>query len=903
MVCREGFRRSTPVLAALLIAAAASCGGGSGPVTAVDAITDISYLDVTVGDPGDSGVARDPAGGEDLDAHALEISFHPDVKDDGNGLLTINEPCRSNGECLSGFCVEGVEGPVCTQPCVLECPLGWICRASRIGSDVVSLCLPPGADLCKPCKVDTQCSDGACITVGDGTFCGRDCREGACPAGFDCTDATTSEGAGRQCVPRSRACDCLVTQAGAERPCARQNQAGTCLGFETCDPETGWLCNAPVPMVEVCNGLDDNCNRLVDETFPELGAPCHTGLGECRREGAFRCVADGSATECGAVAGDIAEEACDYLDNDCDGQTDEDFRVEGGGYVDDHSCGNCYVDCTAIYTPARHHADGVCSDATGSPRCAYDCNSGWVDADHNPENGCELQIDPDGIYVATPANGGADGDPCGRLWDAPCATITAALAQAVQSGRSRILVSDGVYAENVVMVDGVSVLGGYGAATWQRDPGSNLTILQGTTPDSAVSPHRKAVVAVGITKATEFSGFTVYGENVYGQRPDGRGGNSYAFHVRDCGPGLVIRDGIVISGRGAPGTTGANGSRGPNGPDGAGGAQCTASGVVGACAGVTSAGGAAGASECGVSGGRGADSVCAAGIVQMPSGGQGSGAAAGLGGAGGWSDTVSAACLVCHSDGQVDFGFDGGRGGSGGTGTAGAGCTDANGQISGGEWLSETAGAGTAGVAGSGGGGGGGGAGVDLDVACGYDDRVGSAGGGGGAGGCGGLGGEAGRGGGASIGLFVINTTGVAGLVPVVRDLRVVRNHGGPGGQGGSGGTGGVGGSGGGGGSVDCAQNAAGNPYWFKVCIGKGGTGGDGGIGGAGGGGGGGCGGPSWGILGVGVAGDVPDWCTPSGSNVFGALGSGGPGGAGGNSAGQTGTAGAAGDAADCRIQ
>ncbi len=78
---------------------------------------------------------------------------------------------------------------------------------------------------------------------------------------------------------------------------------------------------------ELCNGLDDDCDTMIDEDFPEKGLPCNDGLlGVCAGTGAFLCKADGTGTECVITnpGGTPSAEICNGLDDDCDGLVDED---------------------------------------------------------------------------------------------------------------------------------------------------------------------------------------------------------------------------------------------------------------------------------------------------------------------------------------------------------------------------------------------------------------------------------------------------------------------------------------------------------------------------------------------------------------------------------------------------
>jgi hypothetical protein len=92
--------------------------------------------------------------------------------------------------------------------------------------------------------------------------------------------------------------------------------------------------------VEVCDGLDNNCDGQVDEG---LGTTT-CGLGVCGHI-IDNCV-NGETQICNPFEGASAE-VCDVLDNDCDGQVDESltFDSDSDGYSSPDSCSGTRNDC------------------------------------------------------------------------------------------------------------------------------------------------------------------------------------------------------------------------------------------------------------------------------------------------------------------------------------------------------------------------------------------------------------------------------------------------------------------------------------------------------------------------------------------------------------------------------
>ncbi|MCO6437355.1 MAG: putative metal-binding motif-containing protein [Phycisphaerae bacterium] len=139
---------------------------------------------------------------------------------------------------------------------------------------------------------------------------------------------------------------------------------------------------------EKCDGLDNNNNGQIDETFPNKGMPCTAGVGACQSPGTFVCKIDGTGTFCNASAklgspeGPVGPTCADGIDNDCDG------AIDGN----DASCAAADVRVTCSLGAS------ICRDCTGW----YTLN--WTVTGAAPESEITaelLAIDADDNVVAT----------------------------------------------------------------------------------------------------------------------------------------------------------------------------------------------------------------------------------------------------------------------------------------------------------------------------------------------------------------------------------------------------------------------------------------------------------------------------------------------------------------------
>jgi hypothetical protein len=333
------------------------------------------------------------------------------------------QPVGGTPTCLVATCADGytdLDG-LGQNGCEYQCPV-W----------------PTTAETCndKDDNCDGQVNEG---NPGGGVACASNCPGGVClgecTAGTTLCAGTTLICVGGQgptlevCDGKDNNCDGVIdegfdlqkdplncgtcghvcTAAHAIGGCvAGQCAITTCLpGYANLDGDTAngceYTCPVNPPTVESCNGLDDDCNGIVDDPpvlaaqkppasgcYPTPGTPCAGADFKCTGSTGWRCQY-GPGVEVdpnGKLV--VVETKCDGLDGNCNGQVDESFS-DVGTSCDNGLLGACRDLGKRVCDPAND-AQTICDlsflpDPVPGAPMAETCNGVDDDCDGVIDNG------------------------------------------------------------------------------------------------------------------------------------------------------------------------------------------------------------------------------------------------------------------------------------------------------------------------------------------------------------------------------------------------------------------------------------------------------------------------------------------------------------------------------------
>nr|MCU0230976.1 MopE-related protein [Acidobacteriota bacterium] len=196
------------------------------------------------------------------------------------------------------------------------------------------------------------------------------------------------------------------------------------------------------PTDTTCDGVDDNCDGLVDDGYLPLTTSC--GVGVCERFGATSCVLGVVQDSCApGLPLAPADVFCNGQDDDCSGEIDEDYEVQ---------LTVCGVGTCAALGSILCEAGQLVEDCTPGEPSAEVCNYLDDDCDGSADNNIPVPAGPQQLSAErSPSSGSAI-----LSWPA----VPAALTYDVLRGRLPLLVTSGgdfSVATDLCLIDNVEL--------------------------------------------------------------------------------------------------------------------------------------------------------------------------------------------------------------------------------------------------------------------------------------------------------------------------------------------------------------------------------------------------------------------------------------------------------------
>ncbi|MCA9606862.1 MAG: hypothetical protein KC619_14750, partial [Myxococcales bacterium] len=299
-----------------IFAASFLIGCGDPPMTDPDGGADAATGDSCEGRPDGT-----PCGTGSMACMSNVCVFVPGTC--GDGTVDPGEQCDDG----NGIAFDGCEPSTCTFTCTDDtaCNDGATCNGDEVCGTTSHVCergTPPAAGTA--CST-SMVADGVCADAGDGLVCVETgCGNFVVETGEECDDGNDVSGDGCEA-------DCTYS-CNADADC---DDGNVCTGTETCDmathacATTGMLDCTPPTACESsrCDPVDGCLFTLMDA---DMDGHAPSSLGAC-------------GTDCNDADDTIyegAEELCDGEDNNCNGMTDETapnwyIDCDGDGYAAD----------------------------------------------------------------------------------------------------------------------------------------------------------------------------------------------------------------------------------------------------------------------------------------------------------------------------------------------------------------------------------------------------------------------------------------------------------------------------------------------------------------------------------------------------------------------------------------
>ena len=326
------------------------------------------------------------------------------------------EPCVADDECGSpvDLCLSlgADEQAFCAIACANDddCPEDYHCGAALGVADEPLQCQPSSGSC--TCLGALNGSTEPCLKESE---FGKCFGERQCNGADGWTECSAQAPAQEVCDGDDNDCDGDKDNGLVGKPCEISNEFGTCSTTEVCLGADGWNCPALAPAPDLCDGVDNDCDGDIDEDDPKVDTACDSpedddlcqlGTMACS-EGTLECIDDPPQSE-----------ECNGLDDDCDDLVDEGYPdVDLDGMADcvaDDSDNDGTPDlldnCPEVANPEQTNSDDdelgdACDDDDDNDGTddATDCaptdssvHPGATEICNGKDDDCDGQLDPKG---------------------------------------------------------------------------------------------------------------------------------------------------------------------------------------------------------------------------------------------------------------------------------------------------------------------------------------------------------------------------------------------------------------------------------------------------------------------------------------------------------------------------